>query len=127
MFDALVVIGSIVDIVLSEIDVSKLSLSESRCSLPSPCRGRLGSHWLRFLGFCLIFLNTISPFFPLFLSSPDPLHFIHSVGHLYLPLSSDHDHLPLYSFSLSLPSLLLHLSPCINSTISLMLGTHLMP
>lgn len=44
VFDALVVIGSIVDIVLSEIDVSKLSYKESRCSLTSLCSGHLGSH-----------------------------------------------------------------------------------
>lgn len=38
VFDALVVIGSIVDIVLSEIDVSKFNCSRPRCSLTSSLR-----------------------------------------------------------------------------------------
>uniref|UniRef100_A0A7N8Y4B1 Voltage-dependent L-type calcium channel subunit alpha n=1 Tax=Mastacembelus armatus TaxID=205130 RepID=A0A7N8Y4B1_9TELE len=37
VFDALVVIGSIVDIVLSELDVSKLSDNQPHCSLASLC------------------------------------------------------------------------------------------
>lgn len=49
VFDALVVIGSIVDIVLSEIDVSKLDCLERRCSLTSDpsCSGLLSSSLLR--------------------------------------------------------------------------------
>lgn len=50
VFDALVVIGSIVDIVLSEIDVSKLGWTERRCSLTSElclCSGRLAAALLK--------------------------------------------------------------------------------
>ena len=68
VFDALVVIGSIVDIVLSEIDVSKLGYSRLLTALsPLPLlatstAGLIG----RFLAFNLIFPNALSLF--LFLS-----------------------------------------------------------
>ncbi len=75
VFDALVVIGSIVDIVLSEIDVSKLRYNQlSDLSLLGPPRLALqvSMAGLRFQALSLIALNTLSPFFSLFLSSPDP-------------------------------------------------------
>lgn len=66
VFDALVVIGSIVDIVLSEIDVSKLRYSQlSDLSLLGPPRLALqvSTAGLRFQTLSLIALNTLSPFF----------------------------------------------------------------
>lgn len=59
VFDALVVIGSIVDIVLSEIDVSKSSCSRPRCPLTSslrwPLKQQVSMAGLWFLTFNLIF------------------------------------------------------------------------
>lgn len=70
VFDALVVIGSIVDIVLSEIDVSKLSCLERRCSLTSDLSllrpsQQLSSKRVNVSAFCrfsMLYLTSLFPF-----------------------------------------------------------------